>query len=84
MFINNLESGNYILQRIKMIFSRLFTHIDTSITKKNNNIYLNVIIIYNHRKHICILKLTNIINKNIADQYIENLVFKIEDKLNLH
>jgi hypothetical protein len=53
-------------------------------TKKNNNIYLNVIIIYNHRKHICTLKLTNIINKNIADQYIENLVFKIEEKLNFH
>ena len=86
MFFSLNESGNYILLRINMLLNKLFNSLDTYLIedKKNNIIYINVILIYKNKRHICTLALKEIINKKIAEIYVYNLISKIEDKLNLH
>jgi hypothetical protein len=83
MFISTKEAGIYILQRINMNLKKLFLYMNSYISEDNNNIYLNVIIIYNKKKHICILNLKNVVEKNIADIYVDKLIKQIEEKLKL-
>lgn len=83
MFISTKEAGIYILQRINMNLKKLFLYMNSYISEDKNNIYLNVIIIYNKKKHICILNLKNVVEKNIADIYVDKLIKQIEEKLKL-
>ena len=85
-FSDITESGTYILMRIDMILGKMFKKLITSLIrdKKNNIIYLKVIITYNNKLHTCILKLKQKITKDLVEIYVNNLIKKIEDKLQLN
>jgi hypothetical protein len=85
-FSDLIESGTYILIRIDMLLGKMFKKLSTSLIrdKKNNIIYLKVIITYNNKLHTCVLKINKKINKDLAELYVNNLIDKIEKKLELN
>lgn len=83
-FISIYESANFIVMRCKMVLPNLFnkTYISTYKEKDLKYILIKIIIYDNNKSYNFMLKLTKKINKNEINLCIDNLLKKIECKIN--